>query len=183
MKSLILPHSLRDELKAPLGRLYRCKGLDCVRQMEDVLRTSARLIAVGDITAYYLLQAGFRPHLLIVDHQTKRAPLKPEVKEGIMTRGSATSQEYRSVNVINPAATLTGPFMDLIKDSLAGTEMVEIVVNGEEDLAALPAILYAPLGSAVIYGQPGEGSVLVLVTPKKKEEIKGIMNKMIVEEA
>ena len=40
---------------------------------------------------------------------------------------------------------------------------MKIVVEGEEDLATLPAILYAPPGSVVVYGQPDEGSVLVKV--------------------
>ena len=59
---------------------------------------------------------------------------------------------------------------------------MKIIVDGEEDLATLPAILYAPLGSAVVYGQPNEGSVLVDVTPEKKLHIEEFMKKMIVEE-
>jgi len=66
--------------------------------------------------------------------------------------------------------------------SLAGDERIKIVVDGEEDLATLPAILYAPLGSAVVYGQPNEGSVLVEVTPEKKKHVMDLMNKMILEE-
>ena len=72
--------------------------------------------------------------------------------------------------------------IELIKDSLAGAERIKIVVNGEEDLATLPAILYAPLGSAVVYGQPNEGSVLVEVTLEKKEQIKDLMKRMVLEE-
>ncbi len=56
------------------------------------------------------------------------------------------------------------------------------MVDGEEDLATLPAILYAPLGSAVVYGQPNEGSVLVMVTPEKKKQIENLMKQMIMEE-
>ena len=59
---------------------------------------------------------------------------------------------------------------------------MKIVVDGEEDLATLPAILYAPLGSVVIYGQPNEGSVLVNVTSEMKLKIDKFMKQMIVEE-
>ena len=82
----------------------------------------------------------------------------------------------------NPAATLTQELVDVIKDLLAGDRRVKIVVDGEEDLATLPAILYAPLGSTVVYGQPNEGSVAVVVTPERKEYAKSIMDKMIVED-
>jgi uncharacterized protein (UPF0218 family) len=84
--------------------------------------------------------------------------------------------------VKNPAATLTKELMDLIGDSLKGKVRVKIIVDGEEDLATLPAILYAPLGSVVVYGQPNEGSVLVKVTPEKKRHVEEFMNRMIVEE-
>jgi hypothetical protein len=45
---------------------------------------------------------------------------------------------------------------------------VTVEVTGEEDLAALPAMLAAPLGSTVVYGQPGEGMVRVAVTPEAR---------------
>jgi uncharacterized protein (UPF0218 family) len=89
---------------------------------------------------------------------------------------------YKTIEVKNPAATLTKGLIDVIRDSLNSDERVKIIVDGEEDLATLPAILYAPLGSAVVYGQPDEGSVLVDVTPEMKLKIDEFMKQMIVEE-
>ena len=74
----------------------------------------------------------------------------------------------RVLKVKNPPATLTKELIDQIRDSLAGEERVKIVVEGEEDLATLPAILYAPPDSVVVYGQPDEGSVLVKVLLKRR---------------
>jgi len=91
-------------------------------------------------------------------------------------------ESYRTVRVKNPAATISKDLIDLISESLHGTEHVKIIVEGEEDLATLPAILYAPLGSVVVYGQPNEGSVLVDVTPERKLHIEKFMKQMIVEE-
>jgi len=56
---------------------------------------------------------------------------------------------------------------------------VRIFVRGEEDLAALPAILLAPEGSVVLYGQPDEGVVFVSITKSKKEEILDLLDKII----
>jgi uncharacterized protein (UPF0218 family) len=41
-------------------------------------------------------------------------------------------------------------------------------VEGEEDLLTLVAMAVAPLGSFVIYGQPGEGLVVVEVDDAAK---------------
>ena len=168
----VLPEDLRDELKNPLGRLCKGKGLECVRAMEEDLRQAPKVTAVGDMTAYYLLEGHVMPDLLIVDMKTKRMPVSRDVLK------SLEHDSYREVEVDNPAATLTDELIDAIRSSLEGKDKVKIIVRGEEDLATLPVILYAPVGSAVIYGQPNEGSVLVKVTPEKKVQIKSLMDKM-----
>ena len=50
-----------------------------------------------------------------------------------------------------------------------------LVVDGEEDLLALPAIAYVPLGNVVFYGQPQEGLVQVIVTKEKKQEVLALL--------
>ncbi|MDM7935198.1 MAG: GTP-dependent dephospho-CoA kinase family protein [Methanothrix sp.] len=176
MRLLLLPEELRPELKNPLGRLCRGVGLECVHAMEQELRAAKKIAAVGDMTAFYLLKADILPDLAIVDNRTKRMPVPDHVVANLDHDG------YKRVEVKNPPATLTRELMDLIRDSLGSEERVKIVVDGEEDLATLPAILYAPLGSVVVYGQPNEGSVLVNVTVEKKRHIEEFMKRMIVEE-
>lgn len=163
-------------MKNPLGRLCKGNGLECIKAMDYELKGAKKIAAVGDMTAFYLLEVGLQPDLIIVDHKTKRAFIPDHIRQ------SLTQDNYKTVEVVNPPATLTRDLIDLIRDSLKRDCHVKIVVDGEEDLATLPVILYAPLGSAVIYGQPNEGSVIVNVTPEKKEQIKSLMDKMIVEE-
>jgi len=176
LRLLLLPDDLRSLLKEPLGRLYRGEGEECVKAMEDALRSAEKVVAVGDMTAFYLLKSGIMPDLLVVDNKTKRMPISDQVTEKL------DHKRYKTVKVQSPAATLSKDLIDLIKASLQGSEKIKIVVEGEEDLATLPAILYAPTGSAVVYGQPNEGSVLVDVTLEKKLHIEEIMKRMIVEE-
>ncbi|MDI6805914.1 MAG: DUF359 domain-containing protein, partial [Candidatus Bathyarchaeia archaeon] len=52
------------------------------------------------------------------------------------------------------------------------------IVDGEEDLLTLIAVLYAPQNSFVVYGQPYEGIVVVKVTPEKKAEVSEILKTM-----
>lgn len=176
MRLLLLPDELRTSLKEPLGRLYRGNGLECVKAMEKELLSARKVVAVGDMTAFYLLKASIVPDLLVVDNKTKRTAVSDHVIEML------EHESYRTVRVKNPAATISKDLIDLIQQSLHGTEHVKIIVEGEEDLATLPAILYAPLGSVVVYGQPNEGSVLVDVTAERKLHIENFMKQMIVEE-
>lgn len=53
-----------------------------------------------------------------------------------------------------------------------------VLVDGEEDLLTLVAVIAAPQGSLVVYGQPGEGIVLVRVTEGKKGEIEALIDGM-----
>ena len=52
-----------------------------------------------------------------------------------------------------------------------------MIVKGEEDLLALPAILFAPLNSVVLYGQIDLGVVMVEVTEEKKKGVEEILKK------
>ncbi|MEA2045476.1 MAG: GTP-dependent dephospho-CoA kinase family protein [Euryarchaeota archaeon] len=179
MKVLRLPGELRSELKKPLGKLYRGKGVECIEEMSDSLRSASKVIAVGDITTFCLLASSIEPDLCIVDNKTKRKPAPDHVQREINDL-----HEYETIEVRNPAATISQELMSTIRDALAGEKRrVKIfVTSGEEDLATLPAILYAPEGSVVVYGQPNEGSVLVEVTPEIKEFVKSIIKMMMVEE-
>ena len=144
--------------------------------MEKELLSARKVAAIGDMTAFYLLEASIVPDLLVVDNKTKRMPVTDHVIDML------DHESYKTVMVKNPAATITKDLIDQIRESLQGTNHVKIVVEGEEDLATLPAILYAPLGSVVVYGQPHEGRVLVDVTPERKLHIEEFMKRMIVEE-
>ena len=176
MRLLVLPEGLRSDLKNPLGLLCKGNGLECINAMGSELKLAKKVVAVGDMTAFYLLKSGMQPDLIIVDHKTKRTQTPEHIKQSLM------QDIYRTVEVVNPPATLTRGLLDAISNSLSSNEKTRIVVDGEEDLATLPVIMYAPLGSVVVYGQPNEGSVIVNVTPDKKEQIKKLMNKMTVEE-
>lgn len=176
MKLLVLPRELRSELKSPLGTLCRGDGVECIMAMDSELKAAKKITAVGDMTAYYLLESSITPDLAIVDNKTKRMP----APEHVLARLEKNS--YRTIEVENPAATLNPELIDLIRISLEGDEHIKILIDGEDDLATLPAILYSPIGSAVVYGQPDVGSVFVKVTAEKKGHVKDLMDRMVLEE-
>ena len=146
-----LPDSLRGELKEPLGPVYTDAG--------DLLDdASGPVVAVGDIVTYHLLSAGRVPEVALVDERTKRSAVDPEVTETI-------EGFDRRVAVENPPGTLTRGLLDALAEAIEADGTTLVDVDGEEDLAALPAVLAVPSGGSVVYGQPDEGMVLVRPGP------------------
>ena len=128
------------------------------------------VISVGDVTTYNLFKAGVRPRLCLIDKFTKRSA----VSETISAVTSRT--DYVNISVKNPAGMISSRMVSEIKDALSSSDKhICIFVDGEEDLATLPAIALAELGTLVLYGQPDEGLVCVKVTAEKKEEMKEML--------
>lgn len=153
---------MREDLKDPLGELYR--------DAETLLAAiNGPLIAVGDIVTYHLEESGRTPDVALIDHRSERTAVDDEVR-------AALSES--DVEVDNPAATLTDELLVALRDALAADGPVRIRVDGEEDLAALPAILAAPDGASVVYGQPGEGMVLVTVDAEKRAWARAFLEAM-----
>lgn len=157
-----LPEHVRPILKRPLGELFPDVGSALERIKE--IRPN-KVIAVGDVVTAELMSAGFKPDIAVIDLKVMREPASGEIGRRV------EAFEASVIEVKNPAGTLTP---ELINAPWAGGPL-EIIVRGEEDLATIPAVLGAPLGSVVLYGQPGEGVVLVHVTERKKEEFRGLL--------
>ncbi|WP_440947298.1 GTP-dependent dephospho-CoA kinase family protein [Methanosarcina sp. T3] len=168
-----LPIELRPLMKRPLGTLYRGKGRDTIEKFVGELASPTKLISVGDVTTFHLLEAGIIPDICIVDNRTKRKPVSRDVSD------RNRDKVYEEVSVDNPAGIITDELIKTLCEAFASEKLLRIFVRGEEDLATLPVILLAPLGSVVLYGQPDEGVVFVRVTEKKKEEIRVLFEKLI----
>lgn len=168
-----LPRELRPLMKKPLGILYRGKGRDTIEKFVGELTGSTKLISVGDVTTFHLLEAGIFPDICIVDNRTKRKPVSTHVSARNMDK------VYEEVSVDNPAGIITDELIKTLCEAFASEKPLRIFVRGEEDLATLPVILLAPLDAVVLYGQPDEGVVFVKVTEEKKREIRALFEKLI----
>ncbi len=150
-----LPESERHRFKDPLGPLFT--------DAEALLEAAGRpIVSVGDVVTAHLGRVGYTPQVAIVDDRTER-----EVVEAGVIEDRPPAE--RVVELANPAATITAELVDAIDAGLAGDEPTRIEVDGEEDLAVLPAILLAPDGATVVYGQPGAGMVAVGVGRESRE--------------
>ncbi|RLF16650.1 MAG: DUF359 domain-containing protein [Thermoprotei archaeon] len=167
MKALRLPEELRPTLQKPLGRLLKgpTERIYSALLMEASSRMSPRIIAVGDVVVEDSLKHGVKLDLAIVDYKTKRRgrPLELAV------------EFRRVVKVVNPPGHLSLDAMDVLKSLIEEGGGALMEVEGEEDLLTIPSVLYAPLNSLVIYGQPNEGVVLVVVDESSKAFFKGLL--------
>ena len=159
---LVLPDDLRHELKEPMGP---------VETDADVLleAVDGPLIAVGDVVTYHFLQAGRAPDVAVVDERTKRSAVDEEIRE--------TVTESTSLEAVNPPAELSAEMIEALREAMTSDEPTTILVDGEEDLVALPAIVAAPEGASVVYGQPDEGMVHVKVSDEHRTEMRALLER------
>ena len=172
MKVFCLPDELRSELRKLHGKLYRGDGHETARRIINDLNNPAKIISVGDIVTFNLLSAGLVPNISFVDDRTKRVRAPDKIMDG------TKHPRFKTIQVENPSGTITEGLMRELSKALESDNPIRILVKGEEDLAALPAIALAPISSVVIYGLPDEGAVSVIVTESKKKEIQSLLDKM-----
>ncbi|RZD42358.1 MAG: DUF359 domain-containing protein, partial [Methanobacteriota archaeon] len=111
------------------------------------------IVAVGDVTVKTLIDIGFTPEIALIDGQTKRTKL--EESDCVNTSVFA-----HVLTAENPPGLLTPSLRGAIENAIFADESVVIEVEGEEDLAPILIHLIAPLGTIVLYGQPGLGVVM-----------------------
>jgi hypothetical protein len=164
-----LTPELRIKLKQPLGTLIRGSFTETMKTLKDIIEKEkpTAIISVGDTVSKNLVESHLFPQVSIVDNRVMRKSAQP-----------ITLTAEKTINVKNPPGTITQEAHKAIQEALECNDHVKIIVEGEEDLLTLIAVLYAPEKSFVVYGQPYEGIVVIKVTPEKRAEIAEILKAM-----
>jgi uncharacterized protein (UPF0218 family) len=164
-----LTPELRKKLKKPIGTLIRGSFDETMKRFKDMMEKEkpSVLISVGDTVSRNSVKNRIFPQLSIVDNRVMRKNVQP-----------VPLMDEKVIRVKNLPGTITEEALKAIREALKSDCRVKMVVDGEEDLLTLVAVLYAPENSYVIYGQPYEGIVVVKVTPEKKAEVAGILKTM-----
>ena len=156
-----LTPALRDSLKKPLGRVVKDSAS---------ISPDADIICVGDTVSDTILQAGYKPKLVVYDGMTCR--------KAVGVSKTISSYDVKEHRIKNPAGHLEEEVFRLFRRLLKGDSPSRVFVDGEEDLTALAAIAEAVNGSVLIYGQPDEGLVVVDVDDEIKGKVKKILKEM-----
>lgn len=163
-----MPLKPRDVLllKQPFGFLIPDKQVT-KQKVSSMLKGSEQVIAVGDATTERIIGFGIIPDVAVIDGKERRSK-----------RNYPVNYLAKEFHCTNPAGTISQDAVNTFGDVLKTTPPVRVLVDGEEDLLAIALFAMAPEGSAVLYGQPLEGLVVVKITRSKKKQAKGLMKRI-----
>jgi len=165
----VLPDELRETLREPLGILVGDE-----KELLRVLRAEKYIVAVGDLVTFTLLKQGITPIICVVDFIIERKEYPSDMKEALRRFGK------QHIKVKNPPAMISDELWDALASAFEHIDNGPfcLEVDGEEDLAALPAIYLAPRDVTVIYGLPNKGVVVVPATEENKKKVKDVLDRM-----
>ena len=125
------------------------------------------IISVGDIVSHHMIEHGISLNVLVVDNRTMRKPIPPIVVDVDQT-----------LYAKNPPGTITDEAWATIIRAVEQKGRVRVMVDGEEDLLTIVAVLSAPEDAFVVYGQPHVGIVVVKVTEEARKKMQRIVDSM-----
>lgn len=169
---MILDPTKLDLLKEPFGTLIRDNEVT-IDLVTEILKKAPKVIAVGDTTTEKLVGFGFIPDISVTDCMEKRV-----IK--------ASKFEYpvdKTIHLDNKPGELSKQVILEVKKLIlanAFDSKIRIIIKGEEDLVALPFLMYSPNDWVICYGQPNEGLVIVQVTEDSKKKAMLIFNKAFI---
>ncbi|MFP3949826.1 MAG: DUF359 domain-containing protein [Candidatus Micrarchaeia archaeon] len=149
-----ISRELRELLKKPLGKVVSFR--EAAEQVQG-----KKIVAVGDEVVFKFLEAEVVPFVSVFDLKTLREPVEKEVRERLLEQYPEPEKIRKKAGELN-----RGMFK-------VAEKMLEkgggLYVEGEEDLFALP---FATLieDEVVVYGQPGEGCVILEKKDSEKLE-------------
>lgn len=153
-------------LKQPFGTLIPDKEVT-KQKVALMLKGAGKVVAVGDATTERLVSFGIVPDVAVIDGRERRSK-----------RIYHANYPAKELRCRNPAGTISKDAVKVLQDGLKTASPARVLVEGEEDLLALPAFALAPEGSVVLYGQPLEGLVVVRITPAKQKQAKDLMDRI-----
>ncbi len=166
-KDLVLAENLRKEFQKPFGEL--------LKRDQDLFGNKNNLvITVGDVTAKVFNEKSLDQDISAIDFKVAR-----EKKFSNILELGFTGQE-NILKVVNPAGYITKALFSKVAQILKEERKRKIIlqINGEEDLAVLPLVLFSPLNTILYYGQPGKGLVEVVVSEISKHKAYSLISKL-----
>lgn len=155
----LLTDATRARLGLPLGRVSKI--------FPKILARHENVILIGDVVTKTAMENGINFASAWIDGRSARKPFTISVPLPYV---------LKKVNLINPRGTIASGVATLMQSFLLAKNIVYLI-GGEEDLLALVAIIYSPLGSRVVYGNPYGKTGVTVVTADEltKEEVRGLL--------
>jgi uncharacterized protein (UPF0218 family) len=164
-----MPVSADDlrKLKNPFGELVPDRDVT-EKRIRKLISGSKKIVTVGDATTERLVSFGILPDIAVIDFRERRSLTE--------RRFNYPAKEF---HCSNPSGTISSNAVEVLSMVAKRRSRSRVVVDGEEDMLALPLFYILPIGSIVLYGQPLEGMVVVRITSSKQDESKALMDRII----
>lgn len=152
---------IRQKLKIPFGPVTADSELKNIKPP---------VITIGDVTTAKFTGLKISPKLAVVDFFVNRKRVYQNLQQLGIT---SPNPDYL---VKNTPGQISKELITSINKSYRNLQNQVILVDGEEDLAFIPALLLAPIPTIVFYGQPQKGLIKVEVTPSAKAKLCTLLN-------
>ncbi len=156
-------------LKEPFGTLIKDVNIDEEFLNREIGRAH-KIITVGDTTTEKMVRLGYIPDISVVDGREKRIK-KPKIFEYPIDKILHFNNNPGELNEY-----VIAEIMKLTQSKLESK--IQFIIEGEEDLVALPFLMYSPDNWVICYGQPNAGLVIVRVNEDSRNRAKLIFNKV-----
>jgi len=139
----------RKILSLPIGIVIYRKAPKSVKIATEIIQNykPPLIITVGDIVTWNFIKEGLSVNIAILDGKTLR-------KRKINYQYTLSRFKFK-ISCFNPPKHIMFNALDsvrkAVKKALEGVPVV-ILVKGEEDLLGIPALIFSPLNSVVVYG-------------------------------
>lgn len=168
-EKLKLPPGLRKELRKPIGSI-----ITDLTKIKEAKSKDSLLITVGDIVTKSFRDINRIPDIEIIDFKTRRS----RIDEKIISQYKKINKNIYRNEPGSLHKEVVNVYMEAVRQYVDKRQKQTIIIEGEEDLLTLPAILLAPLNSFVYYGQFDLNAVIqVEVTEKKKQLVERLLEK------
>jgi uncharacterized protein (UPF0218 family) len=161
------PLIVRDELRSPIGDVlegpqdnHDQAAVEAKKRLEE--EQPVLVITVGDIVTKALQTQRKEPHISFIDNRSRREELK-DIEHKAAEKHGPFKNKAGTIE-----SNIVRTYASIIQEAIHLKEHVQFTIEGEEDLLGLPAIMLAPLGAVVLYGQFDQGIVYVPVTEELK---------------
>ena len=165
----LLTNELRKKLKKPQGLLIVGPLEKTMKRLKELIdkEKPSTVISVGDVVSRNMSKYGISLNVLIVDNKVMRKPIQP-----------ITVDTDQTLYAKNPPGTITDEAWAAIRSAVEQKGKTIVMIEGEEDLLTVVAVLAAPQDAFVVYGQPHVGIVVINVTEETKEKMRRIVDAM-----
>jgi uncharacterized protein (UPF0218 family) len=164
---LLLPESLREEVRKPFGKVLTGKKLAL-----EIAKAARPLVAVGDQCSADLIKSGIAPDMIVFDFKIKREEISKEMKQLL-------APFAKNAFVVLSAPGVISDQLEEAVGKMLSEGKGAIFVAGEDDLSALLIMANAKKGT-LVYGQPDKGAVVVELGAKETaDRAQGALDRMV----